>query len=229
MERENLTPRQRRRRETNKAYWQANKESLCRRQKEYRKENKDRILEQKRASYDDEKKRKKRAYYEANRERILRQKQEYYLRNKDRIQEYREANKEHISELNSIYHRKHRLRMRPRKRENDIRRRENPHERVALNLRGKLNKVIKGDYRKPIDEFVGCDHEKFREHFEARFLPGMTWDNHGQLWQVDHIRPCCTFDLTDPEQQRECFHYSNLQPLWTKDNLRKANKWTLDT
>lgn len=48
----------------------------------------------------------------------------------------------------------------------------------------------------------------------------MTWDNLGE-WQIDHRKPCVSFDLTDPEQQRACFHYSNLQPLWEADNKAK--------
>lgn len=48
----------------------------------------------------------------------------------------------------------------------------------------------------------------------------MTLVNHG-LWHIDHIKPCCSFDLTKADQQRECFHFTNLQPLWAKDNLRK--------
>ena len=54
----------------------------------------------------------------------------------------------------------------------------------------------------------------------------MSWDNHGyDGWHVDHIRPCASFDLTDEEQVRKCFHYTNLQPLWAKDNLRKGSEW----
>ena len=51
----------------------------------------------------------------------------------------------------------------------------------------------------------------------------MTWDNHGE-WHIDHIKPCASFDLTDADQQRECFNYTNLQPLWAKDNLSKGAK-----
>ena len=51
----------------------------------------------------------------------------------------------------------------------------------------------------------------------------MTWKNHG-IWHVDHIRPCASFDLTKDEEQRECFHYKNLQPLWGPDNLAKGSK-----
>ena len=64
------------------------------------------------------------------------------------------------------------------------------------------------------------------DHLEKQFQPGMSWDNHGyDGWHVDHIRPCASFDLTDEEQVRKCFHYTNLQPLWAKDNLRKGSEW----
>jgi hypothetical protein len=48
----------------------------------------------------------------------------------------------------------------------------------------------------------------------------MTWNNHGK-WHIDHIIPCCAFDLADPEQRKRCFHYTNLQPLWAQQNFRK--------
>jgi len=53
----------------------------------------------------------------------------------------------------------------------------------------------------------------------------MTWENHGfDGWHVDHIKPCTSFDLTDLEQQKQCFHYTNLQPLWKKENFEKRDK-----
>jgi hypothetical protein len=72
-------------------------------------------------------------------------------------------------------------------------------------------------------ELLGCTYEEARQHLAAQFLPGMTWGNHGE-WEIDHIRPCASFDLTDPAQQRECFHYSNLQPLWRLDNRSKGDR-----
>lgn len=75
-------------------------------------------------------------------------------------------------------------------------------------------------------DLLGCTVQEVRDHLEAQFLPGMTWDNWSlKGWHIDHIRPCASFDLTDPEQQKECFHYTNLQPLWAEDNLRKSDKW----
>ena len=67
--------------------------------------------------------------------------------------------------------------------------------------------------------------EDFKKHLESKFKEGMTWDNHTfKGWHIDHIIPCSSFDLTDPKQQEECFHYSNMQPLWWYENLSKGNK-----
>lgn len=71
---------------------------------------------------------------------------------------------------------------------------------------------------------LGCTIEELARHFESRFSKGMTWENIGK-WHIDHIRPCASFDLTDRVQQSQCFHYTNLQPLWAEDNLRKSDSW----
>jgi len=73
------------------------------------------------------------------------------------------------------------------------------------------------------NDLLGCTPAELRAHLENQFVDGMSWDNYGRDgWHVDHVRPCLSFDLTDPEQQRQCFHYSNLQPLWAADNIRKG-------
>jgi hypothetical protein len=79
-----------------------------------------------------------------------------------------------------------------------------------------------------LTELLGCTIADFRAHIETRWLPGMTWENWGRkrgCWQLDHIRPVSSFDFTDPAQQFTCFHYTNYQPLWAIDNIRKGNKW----
>jgi hypothetical protein len=73
-------------------------------------------------------------------------------------------------------------------------------------------------------EIIGCTREQLLDHISGQFQTGMTWENMGD-WHIDHIRPCASFDLTDPKQQRQCFHFSNLQPLWAADNLAKSDKW----
>jgi len=53
----------------------------------------------------------------------------------------------------------------------------------------------------------------------------MSWNNYTYIgWHVDHIKPCCQFDLSKPEEQAKCFHYTNLQPLWAEENLTKGKK-----
>ena len=74
-------------------------------------------------------------------------------------------------------------------------------------------------------ELLGTDIETARLHLENQFKENMSWDNHGNYgWHIDHIIPCASFDLTDIEQQKKCFNYTNLQPLWAKDNMSKGSK-----
>ncbi len=71
-------------------------------------------------------------------------------------------------------------------------------------------------------DLLGCSLEDVIKHIEDQFQPGMAWKNHGiNGFHIDHIKPCSSFNLTDPEQQKKCFHYTNLQPLWAVDNRRK--------
>lgn len=70
---------------------------------------------------------------------------------------------------------------------------------------------------------VGCSVLKLISHIEAKFQPGMSWKNRGK-WHIDHIIPVSAFNITDPEQQAAAFHYTNLQPLWARDNLIKNDK-----
>lgn len=70
-------------------------------------------------------------------------------------------------------------------------------------------------------QLLGCTIPELKDHLESLFVLGMTWDNRS-LWHIDHIRPVASFDLLDPNQQKACFHYTNLQPLWKADNLAKG-------
>jgi hypothetical protein len=75
---------------------------------------------------------------------------------------------------------------------------------------------------------LGCSIDGFMHHIAAQFVDGMSWSNWGRgrgKWNLDHVRPIASFDLLDPRQQVECFHYRNFQPLWWIDNLRKGAKW----
>jgi len=72
---------------------------------------------------------------------------------------------------------------------------------------------------------LGCSWVKFKEYLESKFAEGMTWKNHNPKgWHVDHIIPLSSFNLHNPEHQKKAFHYTNMQPLWWKDNFIKYNK-----
>jgi len=104
------------------------------------------------------------------------------------------------------------------------RRREDPVYRLEGNLRGRVIKAVRGASKSARTmELVGCSVDDLRAHLEAQFRPGMTWANYGSGWHVDHVRPCASFDLSDPEEQRRCFHWSNLQPMWAGENLSKGS------
>ena len=98
--------------------------------------------------------------------------------------------------------------------------------RMKQTLRARIRTALKGK-RKSTSSMVliGCSMPEFFRWIEDQFLPGMSWENYGPVWHIDHIRPCATYDLLEPDQQRACFHYTNLQPLFATDNLRKGAKW----
>jgi len=105
--------------------------------------------------------------------------------------------------------------------------RKDPQQQLLNSLRSRLSGLVKkGKKAASTMELAGCTVAQLRQHLEAQFTDGMSWENYGKHgWHVDHIRPCASFDLVDPEQQRQCFHYSNLQPLWAMDNMRKGARW----
>jgi hypothetical protein len=98
--------------------------------------------------------------------------------------------------------------------------------RLAQNLRKKIFITLRyGRKYNHSLELLGCSIDDARNHIERQFQSGMTWDNwamHG--WHIDHIIPIASFDLSDEAQQKQCFHYTNLQPLWALDNHRKSDK-----
>jgi hypothetical protein len=96
-----------------------------------------------------------------------------------------------------------------------------------------MKAALKGDYKSgSAVRDLGCSIEDLKIYLESKFLPGMSWDNWGKCngnWNVDHIKPLYTFDLTDREQFLIAAHYSNLQPLWFEDNMAKNRGITFKT
>jgi hypothetical protein len=104
--------------------------------------------------------------------------------------------------------------------------------RLADNLRGRLNSALKNNQKKgSAIRDLGCSIVELKHYLAARFYPNlqtaeqMTWENYGfRGWHIDHIIPLSSFNLTNSEQLIKACHYTNLQPLWAKDNLRKSDK-----
>jgi hypothetical protein len=104
---------------------------------------------------------------------------------------------------------------------------------LAHNLRTRINRALKNNSKFLTTLYlIGCTIDQLKQHLESQFKEDMNWDNLGrgwhskgmQEWHVDHIRPCASFNLSNPEEQKKCFHYTNLQPLWAHDNLTKSNR-----
>jgi hypothetical protein len=105
-------------------------------------------------------------------------------------------------------------------------RRTNINRNISSRLRIRINAVIRyGKKSAPTEKLLGCTVPVLRKHLEGLFTPDMNWEEFlkGRI-HIDHIIPCAAFDLSVPQNQLECFHYSNLQPLWGRDNLRKGTQ-----
>lgn len=104
-------------------------------------------------------------------------------------------------------------------------RRENVEIRLAHNLRCRLNQAIRKHFKVgSAVKDLGMPIPEFKAYISALFKPGMTWDNWGGTWHLDHIRPLVSFDLTEREQFLKACHYTNMQPLCVRENLRKGAK-----
>lgn len=71
--------------------------------------------------------------------------------------------------------------------------------------------------------YIGSSVDQLRQHLESKFVEGMGWNNR-QLWHIDHTIPLSSFNLSDPVQLARACHYTNLQPLWARDNIIKSDR-----
>ena len=186
-----------------KEYYLNNKEKINQCRKEWGLNNKERS------------KKYRKEYRLNNKEKQRQYEKKWYLDNKEKVnqkcKQWRLNNKKHIREYNNKYERE--------------RKKRDPNYKLIKNMRTRIWFALKRKYKsKSTIKLLGCSIEECWQHLESKFQPGMTKENHG-LWHVDHIRPCASFDLTDPEQQKICFHYTNLEPMWAIDNLKKGAKY----
>jgi hypothetical protein len=159
---------------------------------------------------------------------------EYKAMEKRWNKKHYEKNKEVLNANKKIYVEKNRARRREYVREwkkykyhNDI------NFKLADLLRERIRAVLKGKTKKgSAVADLGCSFDFFRSYIESKFKQGMTWNNLGrgcngkgmQEWQLDHIRPLALFNLEDREEFLKAVNYTNLQPLWATENLKKGKK-----
>jgi len=182
-----------------------NEKQLVKRRKKLRKQNKDKINKRVREHYAkniDLMRQKNKEFYRRNREKLL---------IKDRLYKKQTHVKKRTCE-----------RLKERKQ-------QDPAYKILCNLKRRIVYVIKRNTKADTSKnLLGCTKEEFMKYIESKFTDGMNWDNYGYYgWHIDHIRPCSSFDMSDPEQQKQCFHYTNLQPLWMQDNLLKGDKYNI--
>lgn len=139
---------------------------------------------------------RQRAWYQKNKTRILDERKKYRQDNAEKIRVYRKTQ------------------------------RTIPHHRFRHRLANRIRAAVKAKGVKKLhrtENLLGCTIQFFMGHLEQKFQAGMAWDNYGE-WHIDHIIPCASFNLLIESEQLRCFHYTNLQPLWAQDNLRKSSQ-----
>lgn len=150
---------------------------------------------------------------------------------KETLKRYRETGKprEQMKKWRQTAHGKECLKQNYHKRyQND------PQFKVRSLLRNRVRAALKAQNTIKHQDtmgLLGCSIPEFRRHIESQFDEGMSWKNHGvyknggpRRWHIDHIRPCRSFNLLDENEQKECFHFTNQQPMWALENIRKSDR-----
>jgi len=145
--------------------------------------------------------------YNQNIEKEKEYRRNHYLNNKERYKEYSKSNKSKIAE-----------RVKKRRRDNEI-------IRLSGNYRHRTYQAFKSfgfSKNSKTMTMLGCDWDYLKSYIENKFIGDMNWDNYGE-WHIDHIKPLCS--AGNKEDLIKLCHYTNLQPLWAKDNLSKGGKY----
>lgn len=97
---------------------------------------------------------------------------------------------------------------------------------IGARINEALKSYNKGKSNRTI-EYLGCSMKEYVLYLESLFTREMNWDNYGKdkLWEIDHIKPICKFNLNDEEEMKKCFHYTNTQPLTRVENLKKSGNY----
>ncbi len=166
--------------------------------KGYNKRNRDKQLE-----YNEQ-------YRTLNKDKLIKKEREYYRKNREIIRiKAKERNRKNRWKRN-IYLKK--------RMERDI------SFKITHHLRTRLNRVLKRNPKMNTTmNLVGCSKEYLVNYLESQFDDEMSWGNYGK-WHIDHIIPCFQFDLSKGEEQKKCFNFNNLRPLWAEYNYSRPKK-----
>jgi len=181
--------------EVSKNYREKNKETIKQRSKEWYKNNKDLVLET------------SKEYYYKNQDKFKKHWETYKIENKDQIKDYhKEYYKKNKEEFNKKIIKN-----------SNKRRKIDPLFKLKDNLRCRMFFALKGNPKKQSTfKYMGCSPEDCKKHLEShpQWLPIFTWENHGIIWEIDHIQPCASFDFSIEENIYKCFNYTNLRPVF---------------
>lgn len=186
-----------------------------------------------------------REYWQKNKKKYLMWAKQWRERNKDKVAEnnkkWKEKNRDKVRLLNKIWRQNNleKARVSSRKCSKNHRKERQAYWRskyqsdsifkMTDHLRNRIRKVLKScNTKKSLHsiKLLGCNPFQLKNYIENKFNAEMSWENYGRLgWHLDHVRPLASFDLSDPEQQKIAFHYTNLQPLWWHENLKKGKKF----
>ena len=161
-------------------------------------------------------------YYSKNKNKILDKSKIYYEQNKEhvieRVKSWGEDNQDKIKEYKKSYVKNNRDAINKRMSE---RKKNEPILKLKMLYRSKINKIL-GSKREKTFDLIGCSPSQLKEYLEKQFWVGMTWKNHGLFgWHIDHIIPISS--AKNDEELKKLCHYTNLQPLWALDNIRKRD------
>lgn len=179
-----------------------------------------------------------RNYYQKNKERRQPYWRTYYLRHKEQITAYHTRTRERIRETQRARVRKNLEQVRRYRHAYNARAYElvkgNPKQQLAHGIRKRFRMALYQQRksasvpvakRQSAVKLLGCTINEAMRYLEAQFKLGMSWENWSvRGWHIDHIRPLSSFDLTDPHQLAQACHYTNLQPLWARENIQKGGR-----
>lgn len=201
--------------------------------KKYNKKNKEKITKLRKAWLAKDENRKKRDEY------MLTYNKEYRKKNKEKVdaqtKTWKENNPEKMAEYKKNWAKNNPEKVKQSRKKRQDKNRQwkneqyatNPIYKLGVNIRNhatKISQIVKTKKGKTSLEYLGCTLEEFKAHIESQWQEGMTWENHSaDGWHIDHIKPIDWY-IKNSDDPWQANHYTNLQPLWAKENLSKNNK-----